>query len=76
MHGTADYILKIDVGFGGDFSGDDDQASGGKSLAGDAAEGIFGEAGVENGVGNLVGDFIGMAFGDRFGCKQNTVLRC
>jgi len=36
LHGAADDLLKIDVGFGGDFSGDDDQAGGGKRFAGDA----------------------------------------
>ena len=76
LHGAADYVLKIDVGFGGDFSGDDDEASRGKGLAGDAAERIFGEASIENGVGNLIGDFIGMAFSYRFRSKQNAVLRC
>jgi len=46
LHGAADDLLKIDVGFGGDFSGDDDQAGGGKRFAGDAGlTGIFGEAG-------------------------------
>src|ERR1039457_5250773 len=64
--GAADDGLKIDVGFGGDFSGGDDEAGGGEGFAGDAAGGIFGEAGVENGVGNLVGDLIGMAFGHGF----------
>ena len=64
--GAADDGLEIDVGFGGDFSGDDDEAGGGKGFAGDAAGGIFGEAGVEDGVGNLVGDLIGMAFGHGF----------
>src|SRR5271157_523819 len=63
--GAADDTLEIDVGLGGDFTGDDDQAGGGQSFAGDAAEGVVGEAGVENGVRNLVGDFIGMAFGHR-----------
>jgi hypothetical protein len=58
--------LEIDVGFGGDFSGDDDQAGGGEGFAGDPAEGVFGEAGVEDGVRNLVGDLIGMAFGYGF----------
>jgi hypothetical protein len=61
--------LEIDVGFGGDFSGDDNEAGGGKGFAGHAAGGVFGEAGVEDGVGNLVRDFIGMAFGYGFGGK-------
>src|SRR5438445_358553 len=69
LHGAAHHVLKIDVVFGGDFSGDDDQACGGEGFAGDATGGIFGEAGVDNGVGNLVGDLIGMAFGHRFGSK-------
>ncbi len=64
--GAADDGLEIDVGLGGDFTGDDDQAGGGESFAGDAAGGVFGQAGVKDSVGNLVGDLIGMAFGDRF----------
>ncbi len=67
--GAADDVLEIDVGLGGDFSGDDDQAGGGEGFAGDAADGIVGEAGVEDGVGNLVGDLIGMAFGYGFGSE-------
>jgi hypothetical protein len=59
--------LKIYVGFGGDFSGDDYEAGGGEGFAGYAAEGVFGETGVEDGVGNLVGNLIGMAFGYGFG---------
>ena len=74
--GTADYVLEIDVGFGGDFSGDDHEARGGKGFASYAAGGIFGETGVEDGVGNLVGDLIGMAFSYGFGSKQSAVLCC
>ena len=59
-------LLEINVGFGGDLSGDDYEAGGGESFAGDAAGGVFGEAGIEDGVGNLVGDLIGMAFGHGF----------
>ncbi len=40
--GAADDGLEIDVGLGGDFSGDHDEAGGGKSFAGDAAGGVFG----------------------------------
>ncbi len=64
LDGAADYLLKVDVGFGGDFAGDDDQAGGGQGFAGDATGGVFGQTGVQNGVRNLVGDLIGMAFGD------------
>src|SRR5208337_349015 len=67
LHGAANDLLKVDVSFGGDFSGDDDEAGRGESFASDAADGILGEAGVEYGIGNLVGDFIGMAFSYGFG---------
>ena len=69
LHRAAHYALKIHVGFGGDFSGDHDQARGGQSFAGDAAHIVLGQAGIENGIGNLVGNLIGMAFGYRFGRK-------
>jgi len=39
--GAADYGLEIDVGLGGDFSGDDDEAGGGEGFAGDPAGGIW-----------------------------------
>ena len=64
LHDAADQRLEIHIGFGGDFSGDDDQAGCGESLAGDAAGGIFRQAGVEDGIGNLVSDFVWMSFGD------------
>src|SRR5450755_747610 len=74
LDGAADYLLEIDVGFGGDFAGDYDQAGGGQGFAGNATEGVVGQAGVEDGVRNLVGDLIGMAFGHGFRSKQITVL--
>jgi len=62
---APDQSLKIDIGLGGDFAGDDDQSGGGQSLAGNAAGGIFDQAGVKDGIGNLIGNFIGMALSDR-----------
>src|SRR5215470_3040044 len=38
--------LEVHVGFGRDFSGDDHEAGCGQGLASDAAEGVFGQAGV------------------------------
>ena len=64
--GTADYGLEIDVGLGGNFSRDHDEAGGGESFAGDATGGVVGEASVEDGVRNLVGDLVRMAFGHGF----------
>src|SRR5271155_2185053 len=74
LNGAADYVLEIDVGFGGDFSGDDYEAGGGEGFAGYAAGGVFGQAGVQDGIGNLVGDLIGMAFGYGFRGEKNAVL--
>ena len=42
--------LEIDVGLGGDFAGDDDEAGGGEGFSGDAAVGVLLKAGVKNGV--------------------------
>src|SRR5205085_1020031 len=61
---SADDGLEIDVSFGGNFSGDDDQTGAGQGFAGDAAGGIFTQAGVEDSVGNLVGNLVGMPLGD------------
>jgi hypothetical protein len=66
-------FLKVDVGFGGDFAGDDDQAGAGQGFAGDAAGRIFTKAGVENGIGNLVGDLVRMSFGYGLRGKQKTI---
>src|SRR5262249_23417834 len=70
---SADQRLEIDVGLGGDFAGDDDQAGRGQGLAGDATGGIFSQAGVKDGIGNLVGNFIGVALGHRFSAQHVSV---
>ena len=70
---AADDGGEIDVGFGGDFAGDEGEASSQQCFAGDAAAGVFGQAGVEDSVGNLVSDLIGVAFGHRFRRKKITV---
>jgi hypothetical protein len=72
---AADQRLEIDVGAGGDFAGDDDQAGSGEGLAGDAAVGVLLEAGVEDGVRDLIGDLIGMTFGDGFRGEKES-FRC
>ena len=64
---AAHQRLEIDVGAGGDFTRDDDEAGGGQRFAGHAAVGVLLEAGVENGVGDLVGNLVGMPFGHRLG---------
>ena len=72
--GAANHGLKIDVGLGGDFSRDDDEAGSGQGLAGHPAAGVVREASIEDGIRDLVGDLIGMSFGDRFRGEQITVI--
>ena len=72
---AADQALEVDVGLGGDFTGDDDEAGCGQRFGGDAAVGVLLEAGVQDGVGDLVGNFVGMTFRDRFRGKQKTIAQ-
>ncbi len=69
-------ICLINVGLGGDFAGDDDQAGGQKRLGGDAAVRVLLDAGVENSVGDLVRHLVRMAFGDALRGKQESVAQC
>jgi hypothetical protein len=48
LHYAADSLLKVDISFGGDFAGDDHQASGCQRFAGDAAVRIFCNARIQN----------------------------
>ena len=70
---AAHQRLKIHIGLGCDLTGDDDQSGAGQRLAGDAAEGILLQAGIENRIGNLIGNLIGMAFGHRFRGEQKLI---
>ena len=72
---AANQALEVDVGLGGDFAGDDDEAGRGQGFGGHAAVGILLEAGVQDGVGNLVGNLVGMTFGDGLRGKQKTVAQ-
>ncbi len=75
---VADYfaseIGEINVGRGGNFAGDDNEARGDERLAADAAHRIVLQDGVEDGVGNLVGNLVGMALGDRLRGKQELLI--
>ena len=66
----ADDLREIDVAAGGDFAGDDGEAGRDERLAGDAADGILREDGVEDGIGNLVGDLVGVPLGHRLRREQ------
>src|SRR5512139_3607341 len=60
---AAGNLAKIEVlGAGGDFPGEDDEASLAKTFASHAAFRIFRERGVEHRVGDLITHFVGMAF--------------
>src|SRR6185369_9740247 len=74
LNDAADQGLEIDVGFGGNFAGDDNQSGGGESFARDAAHRVFAQAGIENSVRNLVGDLVGMAFGHGLRRKEITIF--
>ncbi len=74
-HHAAHQALEVDVGLGGDFAGNDDQAGCGEGFGGDAAIGVLLQAGVENGVRDLVGNLVRMAFGDGLRGKQKTIAQ-
>ncbi len=74
-YNTAHQALQIDIGLGGDFAGDDNQAGGRQSFGGDTAIGVLLEACIQNRVGDLISDFVRMAFGDGLRGKQETVAQ-
>ena len=59
-------VVDIDVGFGGDLAGHQNQAGGDDALAGHAGVGVLGKDGVQHGVRDLVADLVRMPLGDRF----------
>jgi hypothetical protein len=63
----------IDVGVGGDFTGQHHQTGVAQRFGGHAGFRVLGQNGVQNGVGNLVGDLVGMAFRDGFGSEKIIV---
>ena len=65
----ANDVRNLDVGFSGDFTGDEGNAGRQNCLAGDPGIFVLGNERVEDSVGDLVGDLIRMSFGDRLRCK-------
>ena len=68
----AGELRDVDVGRGGDLTGDDAQPGGEQRLAGHPAVGILGEDRVEHRVADLVGHLVGVAFGHALGGKGPT----
>jgi hypothetical protein len=64
LHGSAGDIHVVDIGIGGNFTGNHHQAGGHQRLASHPATRVLGENGVQHRIGDLVGDLVGMAFGD------------
>ncbi|TXT30757.1 MAG: hypothetical protein FD131_1443 [Rhodocyclaceae bacterium] len=60
----------IDVGVGGDFTSQDDQAGVAQGFGGNAGMLVLSQDGVEDGVGNLVGNLVRVAFADGFGSEE------
>ena len=54
----------VDVGRGGDFTRDHDEAGRHQRFAGNTGFRVFGQDGVEDGIRDLIRNFIGMAFRD------------
>ena len=69
-HDFACDLRDVNVAAGGNLAHDVDHARGGGALAGDVAQGVLFEYGVQNGVGDLVADFVGMSFGDGLGSEE------
>ena len=72
--GLAGDVGVVELGLGGDFAGDDQQAGLGEGFARHAALRVLGEARVEDGVRDGVADFVGVAFRDRFR-REDAVLQ-
>jgi len=70
--GGANDLIVVQLRAGGDFPCDDDEIGLNKGFAGDAAEGVMGEAGIEHRIGDCVADFVGMAFADRLRRKDKV----
>ena len=64
--------LKSSLALRGDFAADDDEVGLGVGFAGDAAELVLREAGVQHGIGNGVAHFVRMAFADGLGGKDKV----
>ncbi len=59
-------LLEVELGLGRDLAANHHDVRLDEGLAGDAAELVLRQAGVEDGIGNRVGDFVGMALADGF----------
>ena len=67
---VTDDLLVVDRALGGDLTGHDRQACRHERLAGNTAERIQSEVGVEDAVRDLVGQLVGVAHADRFAREQ------
>ena len=70
--GGANELIEVQFSAGGDFPCDDDEIGLNQGFAGDAAEGVLGEAGIKHRIGDSVADFVGMAFADRLRGKDEV----
>ena len=66
-------LLDVELGLGGDLAADDHHVRLDVGFAGDAAELVLRQAGVEDRIGNRVGDLVGVPLTDRFRRKDVSV---
>ena len=68
--GVTGHADVVDVGLGGDFTGQQHQTGGAQGFGSHARLGVLGQQGVQDGVGDLVGDLVGVTFGDGLGGEE------
>ena len=66
----AGQLRNVDVGIGGDLTGDDAQPGGEQRLARHTTIRILGEDGVEDRVADLIGHLVGVTLGHAFGGER------
>ena len=70
--GSAHDFFEIELGVGGNLSGQHNHVALHEGFAGHAAFFVLREAGVEHGVGDGVANLVGVAFAHRFGGKNEV----
>jgi hypothetical protein len=73
LDGVARHLDVVDIGLGGDLTGQHHEARVAQRFSRDTREGVLLEDRVQDRVRDLVGDLVGMAFRDRFRGEEEIV---